>query len=308
MNKEDWGGVFPAVTTKFKENGDIDLEASAKHIEILIKAGVHGMVVCGTVGEGGSLTYSEKIDLVGKAAEVCRDQVPLLIGVAETTTRQAIQLTQDAQKAGADGIMLLPGMQYTSDRKETLHHFRTVARETDLPVMIYNNPPAYNVDTTPDMFTALADQMNIVAVKESSGDIRRTTDIIRRTGDRYRMFVGIDDLAVEGFAAGADGWVAGLVCAFPKETLLLYDLLQADRMDDACYVYEWFLPLLQLDTSAKLVQNIKLAETMVGLGNENVRAPRLPLSGDEREEVTGIIQNALDSRSQLDQLFSEETV
>ncbi len=308
MEKEGWEGVFPAITTKFKENGEIDLDSSAKHMEILMKAGVHGMVVCGTVGEGGSLLYEEKVSLVQKSAEVCSDKIPLLIGVAETTTREAIRLAKSAREAGAKGIMLLPGMQYTSDRKETLHHFRSVARETDLPVMIYNNPPAYQVDTTPDMFTALADQMNIVAIKESSGDIRRITEIIRRTGDRYKMFVGIDDLAVEGFSAGADGWVAGLVCAFPKETLLLYNLLQADRMDDACFVYEWFLPLLQLDTSVKLVQNIKLAETMVGLGNENIRAPRLPLTGEEREEVTATIQNALDSRSQLDPLFSEETV
>jgi len=308
MDKEDWGGVFPAITTKFKENGDLDLDATAKHMEILIKAGVHGMVVCGTVGEGGSLLREEKLDLVRRASDVCQGEVPLCMGVAETTTRGAILLTKEAEKAGANGIMLLPGMQYDSDRKETLNHFRSVSQETDLSIMLYNNPPAYKVDTTPDMFTALADQMNIVAIKESSGDIRRMTEIIRRTGDRYRMFVGIDDLAVEGFAAGADGWVAGLVCAFPKETLLLYNLLQADRMDDACFVYEWFLPLLQLDTSSKLVQNIKLAESMLGLGNENVRAPRLPLSGNEREEVTGIIQNALDSRSQLDAFFAEETV
>ncbi len=305
MKKEDWGGVFPAITTKFGEDGELDIDATAGHMEALLKAGVHGMVVAGTVGEGGSLSRAEKLELVRRGAEVCKDHVPILTAVAETTTREAVRFANEAAGAGAEGIMLLPGMQYPSDRKETLTHFRTVAHATDLPIMIYNNPPAYIVDTTPDMFYALADEPNIVAVKESTGDIRRITEIIRRTGDRYRIFVGVDDLAVEAFAAGADGWVAGLVCAFPKETVALYDLLQEDRMDDACAVYEWFLPLLQLDTSSKLVQNIKLAESMAGFGNENMRAPRLPLSGDERERVTSIVQEALDSRAEF---FQEGTV
>ena len=223
-------------------------------------------------------------------------KVPVLSGVAETSTAAACRFAETASKNGANGFMLLPGMQYAADPRETMHHFRTVAACTNLPIMLYNNPVAYRIDVTPEMFAELADEPKFIALKESSDDVRRITDIRRLVGERYAIFTGVDDLALESFVLGAVGWVAGLVCAFPKETVALYKLATAGRMDEALTLYRWFTPLLHLDVSTKFVQNIKLAEAIVGRGTEHVRAPRLPLTGSERAAVEKTVRAALETR------------
>lgn len=295
----NWSGVFPAVTTKFKENEALDLDAIEEHLKFQIDAGVHGLVMLGTLGENASLWTTEKHEVVRTAIAVSNGRVPVLAGVAETTTRAACEFVERATAYGADGFMLLPGMLYESDRRETLRHFRTVAEVSERPIMVYNNPVAYGVDTTPEMFEALADEDTIVAIKESSDDVRRITDIYNRVGDRYRLFCGVDDLALEAMLMGAEGWVAGLVNAFPRETVAIYDLVQAGRVEEAREIYRWFAPLLHLDVSTKLVQNIKLAEEMVGVGTEHVRAPRLPLTGAERAEVKKTIRAGIEARPDL---------
>lgn len=300
MKKPDWNGIFPAVTTKFLPELELDREATAEHIRKMIDAGVHGIIVVGTLGENNSLSAEEKREVVRLAMEVCRGRVPLLAGVAEATTDAGCRFAEDAAKLGADGLLVLPPMEYKEDAHEAETHFRTVASASNLPIMIYNNPGFYGLDVTPEMFANLADEPKFVALKESTGDVRRITDIFNAVGDRYRVFIGVDDLALEAFAAGADGWVAGLVCAFPRETMALYDLMKAGRLEEARALYRWFIPLLHLDASPKLVQYIKLAEAMTGMGTEYVRPPRLRLSGDERTEVSRIIKEALTSRPSLE--------
>lgn len=295
----DWSGIFPAVTTKFTEDHQLDVDAIEEHLEAQIEAGVHGLVMLGTLGENASLSTDEKHEVVQVALSVSDGRVPVLAGVAETTTAAACEFVERGTAYGADGFMLLPGMLYESDRRETLRHFRTVAEVSEKPLMIYNNPVAYGVDTTPEMFEALTDEDAIVAIKESSDDVRRITDIYNRTGDRYQLFCGVDDLALASLAMGAVGWVAGLVNAFPEETVAIYELAEAGRMKEAREIYRWFAPLLHLDVSTKLVQNIKLAEAMVGIGTEPVRPPRLPLTGEERDRVKRVIQNGLDDRPDL---------
>jgi len=291
-----WKGVFPAITTSFKEDLSLDYSGIEKMVEAQIDGGVHGIVVTGTLGENSTLSYEEKQEVLRVAAETSAGRVPVLMGVAETTTKAACQAVEDGQVNGAEGFMLLPAMLYAADRRETMAHFRTVARASGKPIMIYNNPVLYKVDTTPDMFAELADEDMFVAIKESSDDVRRVTDIINACGDRYQIFTGVDNIALESLAVGAVGWVAGLVCAFPRETVAIYNLVQAGRMAEALEIYRWFKPLLDLDVHAKLVQNIKLAEAMVGLGTEYVRAPRLVLEGAEREHVKAVIQTGLDNR------------
>ena len=299
---DKWSGVFPAVTTKFNADFSLNLAAIEKHIEAQIAAGVHGIIVLGSLGENGSLTAAEKLEVLKLAVNVGNRRVPVLSGVAETTTRGACEFVERASKSGADGFMVLPAMQYVADRRETITHLRTVARASDKPIMIYNNPVSYRVDVTPEMFAELADEPKFVALKESSDDIRRITDIRNQVGDRYQVFMGVDDLALESFVLGADGWVAGLVCAFPKETVALFKLAKAGRIEEALRIYRWFMPLLHLDVSTKLVQNIKLAEAMTGLGTEHVRPPRLPLIGEERMRVEVLIKKALNSRPVLPQI------
>ncbi len=294
-----WAGVFPALTTKFRPDGSLDIPAIEKHIAWQIGSGVDGLVVLGSLGENGSLEPEEKIEVVRAAARVAAGRLPLLAGVAETTTRGAARFVERAAQAGATGCMILPGMQYVSDRRETVAHFRAVASDSPLPIMLYNNPVAYRVDTTPDMFADLADEPKFVAIKESSDDVRRITDIRILVGDRYQIFAGVDDLALESAAIGADGWVAGLVCAFPKETVALFRLVRAGRIADALPLYRWFMPLLHLDVSIKFVQNIKLVESIVGVGSETVRPPRLPLEGEERRHVEQIVRRALATRPVL---------
>jgi 4-hydroxy-tetrahydrodipicolinate synthase len=291
-----WRGVFPAATTEFRSDQSLDLAATATHIDAMIRAGVHGMIVLGTVGENCSLEPREKLDVIRAAREVISGRVPLLTGVAENTTAAACRFAVEAQKAGVDGLMVLPAMVYKADGREAMTHFRTVARATDLPIMIYNNPVSYAVDVTPPMFAELTDEARFVAIKESSENVRRITDLRNVCGDRYLLFAGVDDLALESAMLGADGWVSGLVNAFPAENRLLWDLATAGRYDEALKVYRWYTPLLHLDTHPKLVQYIKLANAECGLGSETTRAPRLPIVGQEREEVLAIIRQAIETR------------
>ena len=291
-----WKGVFPAATTQFHAEGSLDWEATAKHLETMLAAGVHGLIVLGTVGENCSLEYEEKLSVVRRAVEQIAGRVPLLTGVAECSTAWACRYAADAQRAGADGLMVLPGMVYKSDPRETMTHFRAVAKASDLPIMCYNNPVAYGVDITPAMFAEMADEPKFAAIKESSENVRRITDLRNLCGERYRLFCGVDDLVLESLVLGVDGWVSGLVNAFPKENRLLWDLATAGRYDEALKIYRWYTPLLHLDAHPKLVQYIKLAMAELGLGAETVRAPRLPLVGAEREMIQAVIRQAIASR------------
>ncbi len=294
-----WSGVFPALTTKFTASGAIDFAAIERHLAWQIDSGVDGLVVLGSLGENGTLDPDEKLDIVRVAVALAKGRIPVLSAVAETTTKRACTFVEKAAAAGLNGFMILPPMQYVSDRRETLTHFRTVASASPLPIMLYNNPVAYRVDVTPDMFAELAAEPKFVAIKESSDNVRRITDIRNLVGDRYRIFAGVDDLALESFLLGAVGWIAGLVCAFPAETVALYRLAKAGRFDEAVQLYRWFTPLLHLDVSIKFIQNIKLAETLAGVGSEHVRAPRLPLTGDERQQVESVVRKALATRPAL---------
>ncbi len=294
-----WAGVFPALTTKFRKNGELDLASLEKHYEFQLGAGIHGMVVLGSLGENGTLAPSEKQEIIKLAVATSKGKVPVLATVAETTTAGACRFVEEATRNGADGFMVLPGMQYVSDRRETIQHFRSVAAASSKPIMIYNNPVAYRVDTTPEMFAELANEKKFVALKESSENIRRISDIRNLVGDRYRIFIGVDDLALESLVLGAVGWVAGLVCAFPRETVVLYELVRAQRMKEALELYRWFLPLLHLDAHVKFVQYIKFAEEIVGCGSEYVRAPRLTLAGEERKQIEKIVRTALKRRPAL---------
>ena len=291
-----WRGVFPAATTEFKPDQSLDLPATGRHIDAMVRAGIHGMIVLGTVGENCSLEHREKLEVIRAAREVIAGRVPLLTGVAECTTAGACRFAADAQKAGVDGLMVLPAMVYKADGREAMAHFQAVAKATDLPIMIYNNPVSYSVDVTPRMFAELAGERRFVAIKESSENVRRVTDLKNVCGDRYLLFAGVDDLALESAMLGAVGWVSGLVNAFPAENRLLWDLATAGRYEEALRVYRWYTPLLHLDTHPKLVQYIKLANAECGLGSETTRAPRLPLEGAEREEVLGIIRQAIRTR------------
>jgi 4-hydroxy-tetrahydrodipicolinate synthase len=292
----NWRGVFPAATTQFHEDQSLDLPGTAAHLEIMLRAGVHGLIMLGTVGENCSLEYREKLDVLRAAVEQAAGRVPVLSGVAEYTTALACRLAADAQKVGVTGLMALPAMVYKSDPRETLAHFRAVARATDLLILCYNNPVSYGVDITPAMFADLADEPKFVAIKESSENVRRITDLKNECGDRYLLFCGVDDLILESIVLGAVGWVAGLVNAFPEENQLFWELASNGRFDEARLVYRWYTPLLHLDTRVKLVQCIKLAMAETGLGSEAVRAPRLPLAGAERDEVLAIVRQAIRTR------------
>ncbi len=296
-----WSGVFPAVTTPFLPSLALDRDAMLSECRGQIDAGVDGLVVCGSLGESSTLTRGEKLDVLSAALEASDGRVPVLCGVAERATSEACRFAEDAASRGADGFMVLPPLLYVSDGPETLTYLRTIARATDRPIMIYNNPPAYKVDVTPEMFAELADEPTVVAIKESSDDVRRITDLKNLVGDRYRLFCGVDNVALEAMVLGADGWLAGLVCAFPDETVAITRLVKAGRIAEAVAIYRWFMPLLHLDVNPKLVQNIKLAQAMVGNGSETVRPPRLPLAGAERERVVATIQHAIDTRPALPQ-------
>ena len=297
--KVNWRGVFPAITTQFRPDQSLDLAATAKHLETMIQAGIHGVVLLGTVGENTALEYQEKLEVLRELKQVVRGRIPVLTGVAEYTTALGCRYAKDAEKIGLDGLMVLPAMVYKSDERESLQHFRTIARASGLPVMIYNNPVSYGVDIAPEAFAHLADEKTIVAIKESSEDVRRITDLANIVGDRYVLFGGVDDLVLESVMLGAQGWISGLVNAFPDENRALWDLAAAGKWNEARELYRWYTPLLHLDTKLKLVQYIKLAMAETGLGSEMVRAPRLPIEGAEREEILGIIRHAIATRPAL---------
>jgi 4-hydroxy-tetrahydrodipicolinate synthase len=291
-----WRGVFPAATTEFHADQSLDIAATLRHLDAMLRAGVHGLIMLGTVGENCSLEFREKLDVLRATVEHVAVRVPVLTGVAECSTALACRFAAEAQKAGVNGLMVLPAMVYKSDPRETLAHYRAVARATDLPILCYNNPVSYGVDITPSMFADLADEPKFVAVKESSENVRRITDLKSACGDRYLLFCGVDDLVLESVLLGAVGWVAGLVNAFPVENQLLWDLAARGQYEAALAVYRWFTPLLHLDTRVKLVQCIKLAAQECGIGSETVRAPRLPLDGAEREEVLALVRRAMQTR------------
>jgi dihydrodipicolinate synthase/N-acetylneuraminate lyase len=294
-----WRGVIPALMTEMKQNGDLDHEATARHLESCLSAGCEGFVMLGTLGENSSLSLDEKEAVVAAAVKAVKGRVPVVAGVAEYTTKLAIEAASRMKRAGAAGLMALPTMVYMTDPRESINHFRTLARNTDLPIMIYNNHVAYKVDLKPEDFAELASEKNIVAVKESSHDSRRITDMINLLGDRYAIVSGVDDLALENALFGATGWVSGLANSFPREAVQLFRLAKAGRTAEALDLYRWFMPLLHLDVATKLVQYIKLANQMTGEGSEWVRAPRLTLEGAERARITAIVQTALDTRPQL---------
>jgi 4-hydroxy-tetrahydrodipicolinate synthase len=299
MMSVNWRGVFPAATTQFHSAGSLDLPGTVQHIDAMMWAGVHGIIALGTVGENCSLEYGEKLEVLRAIVKQVNGRIPVLTGVAEYTTALACRFAADARKAGVNGLMVLPAMVYKSDPRETIAHYRAVAKATDLPIMVYNNPVSYGVDITPPMFAELADEQHIVAIKESSENVRRITDLKNVCGDRYTLLCGVDDLFLEAAMLGAVGWVAGLVNAFPEETVRLYDLAMAGKFEEAVKLYRWFTPLLHLDTHVKLVQYIKLAAAEAGHGTETTRPPRLPLVGKEREEVLAVIRKAIATRPKV---------
>ncbi|MGL4464690.1 MAG: dihydrodipicolinate synthase family protein [Planctomycetia bacterium] len=291
--KPFWQGVFPAVTVQLHADQSLDLDATAKHWEALIDSGVAGLVVCGSLGENQTLDPQEKRAVVKRAVEVAGGRVAVLSGVAEPSTAAAIRYVADVAAAGAVGVMLMPAMNYKGDPREIVAHFKAVAASTALPIMIYNNPIAYANDITPKLFAELAEIPNFVALKESSGDPRRITDLHNAVGDRYAIFTGVDDLVLESAILGIDGWVAGAGVAFPHENQYLWELTRAERWSEARELYRWFTPLMHLDTHIKFVQYIKLAVQECELGKEWVRAPRLPIVGAEREAVLKVIHDSI---------------
>ena len=297
--KHLWTGVFPACITHLKRDQSLDLDATARHFEALIASGVSGLIVCGSLGENQTLEPVEKRAVVRCAVEVARGRVPVLSGVAESSTAVAIHYVRDMAKLGAGGVMLMPPMSYKGDSRETLAYFRAVARGGGLPVMIYNNPISYGNDITPAMFAELADEPAFVALKESSGDPRRITEIHNAIGGRYAIFTGVDDLILEASIVGIDGWVAGTGVAFPAENQRLWELTRAGKWDEARKFYRWFQPLMKLDTHPHFVQYIKLCAQEAGLGAEWVRAPRLHVAGDERKRVLKIIRDGIKNRPKL---------
>jgi len=284
------------VTTQFKSNYDLDIDATAKVVDGLIRDGVSGLIVCGTVGENTSLRRSEKIAVMEAAKDVSRGRVPVIAGIAEFTTAFASEVAKEAERVGLDGVMVMPALVYSSKPHEAAAHFRGVASATDLPVMVYNNPPIYKNDVTPDILASLADCETIVCFKDSSGDTRRFTDTKNMVGDRFVLFAGLDDVVVESVMLGAAGWVSGMSNAFPQEGETLFRLAKAGRYEEARALYEWFMPLLHLDARPDLVQCIKLCEAIMGRGSELTRPPRFPLSVQERAEVEAVMDKALRQR------------
>ena len=294
-----WKGVMPAVTTKFTESDTLDLKMFEVNINAQLQAGVNGIILGGTLGEASTLSDEEKRILIETTVGIVDGKIPVIINIAEQSTKGAVRAVDNAAKYGASGLMMLPPMRYKANDFETVTYFKAIAQSTDLPIMIYNNPVDYGIEVTLDMFEEMLQCDNIQAVKESTRDISNITRIKNRFGDRLKVLTGVDTLGLESILMGADGWVAGLVCAFPQETVAIYELAKAGKTAEALQIYRWFLPLLELDISPQLVQNIKLAEVATGIGTENVRAPRLPLQGDERQRVLKIIEKGMKSRPTL---------
>lgn len=292
----EWKGVFPALTTPFTAKDALDLPLFEKSLAAQAEAGVDGIVLGGSLGEASTLTTSEKGELVNSGNKVLGGKIPIIMNIAEGSTSEALKQVLFAESWGVQGLMLLPPMRYKSDERETVTFFKTIAGATDLPIMLYNNPVDYKIEITPDMFDELQSCKNITAVKESTRDVSNVTRMRNRFGNRYQVLCGVDTIAMEELLLGADGWVAGLVCAFPKETVAIYKLVKAGRIEEATKIYRWFMPLLELDIHPKLVQYIKLAAAQTGLGSEYVRAPRLVLEGDERKRILKIINDGISSR------------
>lgn len=297
-------GVMPALTTKFTKNDELDLDLFEKNLNAQLKAGIDGIILGGTLGEASVLSIAEKEQLVRFAIEKIKGTIPVVLNIAEGSTKDAVHQAQLAKQWGADGIMLLPPMRYKTDHRETVAYFKAVAGSTDLPIMIYNNPVDYKIEVTIEMFEELLDCKNITAVKDSTRDIANVTRMINRFGERYQVLCGVDPIAMEALTMGAVGWVAGLVCAFPAETVAIYRLVKAGRMNEALAIQRWFLPLLDLDIHPKLVQYIKLAEQEAGIGSEYVRAPRLVLEGDERKRILKVIHEGIATRPKLPDYLS----
>jgi len=297
--KPAWAGVFPAVTTQFRADFSLDIEATRKVAAALVAEGVSGLIAVGTVGENNSLTRDEKLKVMEALKDAAGSRVPVIAGVAEYTTAFACEVAKEAQRLRIDGLMVLPAMVYSAKPRETLAHFRTVAKATDLPIMIYNNPPIYKQDVTPKMLASLADVDTIVSYKESSGDTFRFVDLRNMTGDRFIPFCGLDDVVVESVALGAQGWVSGLSNVFPREGETLFRLAAAGRLAEVMPIYDWFMPLLHLDARSDLVQCIKLCEHIAGRGSPVTRPPRLPLEGEEKAEVERLMREAMAKRLKL---------
>jgi 1-pyrroline-4-hydroxy-2-carboxylate deaminase len=297
--KPFWQGVFPALTTQFHQDQSLDLDGTARHLEALIDSGVAGLIMCGSLGENQTMSPEEKRRVLALAIQVSRKRVPVLSGVAESSTQAACAYVRDGEKLGANGFMIMPAMIYKADIREAMTFFRTVAAATSLPWMLYNNPLSYPADITPELFKELTDVKNLVAIKESSGNTRRITELRLAVGERFALFVGVDDLILESSILGIDGWVAGTGIAFPKENQAQWALMQAGQWEEARALYRWFCPLLKLDTHPKFVQYIKLAMQETGLGTEWVRAPRLPLIGQEREQILQIIRAGIAARPKV---------
>lgn len=299
MPNFEWKGVFPALLTPFTADDQVDLAMFEKNLDAQVDAGIHGIIIAGSLGEASTLTLVEKEALVKFSVSKLAGKIPVIMNIAEGATRDAVLQAKLAKEWGADGLMLLPPMRYKADDRETVEFFKEVARNTDLPIMIYNNPVDYKIDVTLDMFQELTEFPHINAIKESTRDVTNITRLKNRFGNRFAILCGVDPLTVEELALGADGLVAGLVDAFPKETVVMYNLVKAGKMDEAIAIYRWFMPLLELDIHPKLVQYIKLAAVQTGIGTEYVRAPRLPLVGEERERVLKVINDGIASRPKL---------
>ena len=295
----NWKGVYPALLTPFNKNEEIDFDLFAKNLDAQIEAGVDAIVLGGSLGESSTLLNSEKNELLIYSKELLEGRLPVIVNIAEQSTKAAVKEAQEAEKNNADGLMLLPPMRYNADARETVEYFKAVATGTSLPIMIYNNPVDYKILVTLDMFEELAKFPTVQAVKESTRDVSNITRMINRFGERFKVLTGVDPLAYESLAAGAHGWVAGLVDAFPKETVAIFRLIKGGYYKEALEIYRWFLPVLELDIHPKLVQYIKLAAKATGIGSEYVRAPRLILEGEERKKVQRIIDIALANRPQL---------
>ena len=295
----EWKGVMPALTTKFDEQDWLDLELFSANVQAQLEAGVSGIILGGTLGEASTLTSKEREHLLSHSLELVDGQVPVILNIAEGSTKEAVQAAQKAEELGAQGLMVLPPMRYVPTGGEVVQYFQDIARSTRLPIMVYNNPVDYKVEVGIDQLEILLKEPNIQAIKESTRDISNVTRYATAFGDRLKVLTGVDTLALESILMGAVGWVAGLVCAFPKETVAVYALARAGKVEEARSIYRWFLPLLELDINPQLVQNIKLAESLVGLGSEHVRKPRMPLQGVERQRVIEIIQKGLQDRPEL---------
>jgi 1-pyrroline-4-hydroxy-2-carboxylate deaminase len=298
-NEANWSGVFPAVTTQFRDDFSVDVPATHKVIKALVDDGVSGLIICGTVGENCSLTREEKVELMEAACDASGGKVPVVAGVAEYTTAFATQTALAAQRAGVNGIMLMPPLVYSSQPHETAAHYRGVAMAIELPLMVYNNPLIYRTDVTPEILASLADCENVRYFKDSSGDTRRFTDLRNETGDRFVLFAGLDDVVFESLLVGAVGWVSGMSNVFPREGEALFQLVKAGRFEEARKIYDWFMPLLHLDARTDLVQTIKLCEHIAGRGTHITRPPRLPLREEVRNEVYALMERALATRPVL---------